>query len=495
MQCPKCGRENPGEPHTCNLCGHDLTGLSEPFVPKTSKTAIASLVLGLLSIFTLFITALPAIVLGCIALRQIRKRRSHLKGERLAIIGCCIPIIGVPVFLAVAYPIWKLDAPPIANNYTISDLRSAPDQYSDSYEVFNSLGDPDANISDAPAIGLPEQDIETLDEIYAVFKKDDYTQICEALEANAVSIQTLWENSQKGQAIISQLDTFPEIADMAEPFMDAEIVFLKNLRHMAHLYSLYVCLQAQQGNEQIAITELLRLDSVCRKYDLNARSLASKLVCMAIFTEDLQRANFIANNPRCSDELVAVVAEHFGPFPEERLSMRNPTIFEHLILGNELTKVLGKAPLKFNSTLRLHRNFTDDWLALDEDAAWHTRERFSIWPSIYPELPVSIDPNGWLPWHYKVYNPVGSMFIEILLPAMERIRQIRTKVQINNDLLQIVLNKRLGKPINLKARAYGDEYIVDLESKKIFSPGRDGQIDTKDDIKLPINPEVLGWTE
>ncbi len=71
----------------------------------------------------------------------------------------------------------------------------------------------------------------------------------------------------------------------------------------------------------------------------------------------------------------------------------------------------------------------------------------------------------------------------------------RTAMRIQDDLLQIVLKKRLGKEVSLKARAYGDEYIVDIENKKILSSGPDGQIDTRDDITLPINPEVLGWRD
>ena len=55
------------------------------------------------------------------------------------------------------------------------------------------------------------------------------------------------------------------------------------------------------------------------------------------------------------------------------------------------------------------------------------------------------------------------------------------------------MNQRLGKDVSLKARAYGQEYIVDVPNKKIFSPGPDGKAGTKDDITLRINPEVLGW--
>ena len=68
----------------------------------------------------------------------------------------------------------------------------------------------------------------------------------------------------------------------------------------------------------------------------------------------------------------------------------------------------------------------------------------------------------------------------------------RFTLPFSDDLFQIVLNKRLGKEVSLKARAYGDEYIVDVENQKIFSPGPDGIAGTKDDITLRINPKVLG---
>jgi hypothetical protein len=67
-----------------------------------------------------------------------------------------------------------------------------------------------------------------------------------------------------------------------------------------------------------------------------------------------------------------------------------------------------------------------------------------------------------------------------------------TSIWIQDDLLQIILSKRLGKDLSLKARAYSDKYIIDVENNKIFSPGPNGKPHTKDDIKLWINPEVLG---
>jgi hypothetical protein len=97
---------------------------------------------------------------------------------------------------------------------------------------------------------------------------------------------------------------------------------------------------------------------------------------------------------------------------------------------------------------------------------------------------------------YKCYNPAGSTFVREVA-GIQWDKQVATvlAIRIRDDLLQIVLNKRLDRPVNLKARAYSDEYIVDVKGNKIFSPGPDGKANTKDDISLPINPEVLGWSD
>jgi hypothetical protein len=109
--------------------------------------------------------------------------------------------------------------------------------------------------------------------------------------------------------------------------------------------------------------------------------------------------------------------------------------------------------------------------------------------------PVKIGSDGQFPWYYRRYNPAGSALLRISTPALGRVLEIKTKHQVHYDLLQIVLNKRLGKEFSLTARAYGDEYIIDVDNKKIFSPGPDGIPHTKDDIKLIINPEVLNFTD
>jgi len=87
------------------------------------------------------------------------------------------------------------------------------------------------------------------------------------------------------------------------------------------------------------------------------------------------------------------------------------------------------------------------------------------------------------------------MLSSIFLTATDKVLEIKTRTQIYDDLLQIVINLRRGREADLKARAYSDEYIIDIENKKILSPGPDGEIDTEDDIFLVINPEVLNLTE
>ena len=149
------------------------------------------------------------------------------------------------------------------------------------------------------------------------------------------------------------------------------------------------------------------------------------------------------------------------------------------------------SPLKLNSALRLSRNFFDELIVAEENGT--QTEEFKVWPTLYPDLPVKIGHDGKLPRYYEIYNPLGAKVIGICTPAINNVLLLRTKLQTRSDLLKIVLNKRLGREVSLKARAFGKEYIVDVENEIIFSPGLDGRAGTKDDIKLPINPELLGW--
>jgi prepilin-type processing-associated H-X9-DG protein len=100
MYCPKCKTQNPDNAQSCWFCHSVLTPVS-PSSPvlsvKTSGLAIASLVLGILAPFTCFITAIPAIVLGIVALVKISKSAGQLKGSGLAITGIVIPPASLPI--------------------------------------------------------------------------------------------------------------------------------------------------------------------------------------------------------------------------------------------------------------------------------------------------------------------------------------------------------------------------------------------------------------
>jgi hypothetical protein len=151
-------------------------------------------------------------------------------------------------------------------------------------------------------------------------------------------------------------------------------------------------------------------------------------------------------------------------------------------------------PLKYNSTLRFFRNYFDKLIANDENR--DINNKFKIWPSFFPNIPVKMNNINKLDsLYFRIYNPEGYALIELVVPALDKAVLTKTKLLIYSDLLKIVLNARLGEEVDLTARAYSNEYIIDIENKYIASPGPDEKIGTRDDIKLPINPEVLGFTD
>ena len=503
MKCPKCGTENPDNAQICRSCGYvpKSDAADKPVAkPKTSRLAIASLVLSIFGLFTFLITAVLSIALGITSLCRIKKHKPELKGKCIAVTGIIISVASIVIFTGI-FVLWNIDADPIPDDYTIADLRSAPPECARSYELLMSLSEEQECPPDAPKIGLSEQDVNTIEQLNEVIKEGDYSKITDVLEANADNIKQAWKNAQKGRDIISELNTFPEIADLTEPDLEADIGFLRNFKYLVHLYQAYICLQTEQGNSQIAVNKLVKLDSVFRKLSINARSTLVKLVCIAGLTKGIMAANFIVNNPQTSPKSLEILAEHFKPFTREQTSLQNSIISEYLACKKALDTYFGRhvmrtPMLKRNSTFRLAKNICDNLLDIMQESPESKNSQLSVWPVIHLNwMPVSLDSEHRLPWYYTCYNPVGSVLVQIVAPSYERIFQIKTRLQIHSDLLQIVLNKRLGKQVSLKARAYGDEYIIDVEKKRIFSPGPDGEADTKDDIKLTINPEVLNLTD
>jgi hypothetical protein len=90
--CPKCGRRLVADglqPAALVLCAgcRAVFDRIDPAARRTSRKAVASLVLGCASLIGMFFTGIPAVLLGIGALRSIRRQPDTLKGAPLAIGG------------------------------------------------------------------------------------------------------------------------------------------------------------------------------------------------------------------------------------------------------------------------------------------------------------------------------------------------------------------------------------------------------------------------
>jgi VIT1/CCC1 family predicted Fe2+/Mn2+ transporter len=91
--CANCGTANTFDIGYCEKCGQPLasaasSAVSAPLAPKNASTnplAVASLLLGLLSLFPIF--GILAVALGHLARAQIRKSAGQQKGAGLALAG------------------------------------------------------------------------------------------------------------------------------------------------------------------------------------------------------------------------------------------------------------------------------------------------------------------------------------------------------------------------------------------------------------------------
>lgn len=107
MHCPKCGAENSEGVEFCQSCSGALDWSETPAVTEPAKTsglAIASLVCGILSPFTCYITFFPAVILAIVAFVKMSKSNGRLKGTGFAITGIVFPVIAIPVLMAILMP-------------------------------------------------------------------------------------------------------------------------------------------------------------------------------------------------------------------------------------------------------------------------------------------------------------------------------------------------------------------------------------------------------
>jgi hypothetical protein len=460
----------------------------------------------LASFVSTVISVLAMIWLVVHAVRDVREIKNSDRALRIKIIGIVAGIL--PDVLLAATLLYSLDAEPIRDDYTVGDFRSAAAEYAQTYDLLNSLADPDKggpSERGAPRMGLSKQDVDVIEKVSKALGQGDYSNFRQALAANAEGINRAWENSVRAREIMGKLSEFGEIADLTEPDWNADVGFLANFRKLAQLYRAYVCLQTEQGDNTTAVKDLIELDMVFRKLSVNARSMITKLVCIGCLGINTRTVNFVANDARSSDASLELLAEHFTPYTNEQLSWRNEMICEYLTFKKLFRELpgIGRWPavknlpfFKRNSALRVSRNWFNRLLDVWEGPNGNKREQLTVWPWVYPDFgPVSIGSDDKLPWYYRRYNPVGSMLAGIFLYDLHRPFELTTRLRVEDELFRIVLDKRLGREVSLEACAYSDEYIVDIERKVIFSPGPDGERETEDDIKLPIDSNVLGRTE
>ncbi len=129
MYCARCGQENPAESTACGNCGQPLMASAQPAVAaaspaapageaQTAGKATASLVLGLLSL-VICVTGIPAIILGHMALSEIKKSAGRLKGDGMAragLIAGYFTTLALPFALIAAVAIPSLFRSRIAAN-------------------------------------------------------------------------------------------------------------------------------------------------------------------------------------------------------------------------------------------------------------------------------------------------------------------------------------------------------------------------------------------
>ncbi len=114
MNCPRCGArlatEAVDEETTvlCAACRRPFVFRASTDARRFSRKAVASLALGLASAFFWCLAGVPAVVLGVMALIEIRRHQDQLKGRQFAIAGiiagCSLGVVCIPVLAAFLLP-------------------------------------------------------------------------------------------------------------------------------------------------------------------------------------------------------------------------------------------------------------------------------------------------------------------------------------------------------------------------------------------------------
>jgi hypothetical protein len=499
MNCPICKHKNRDDATLCESCYFNFPAA------RTSKLAILSLVLGISSLFLFAVTGLPAIILGNISNIRIKRSKGKLKGRLLALSSIIISVL----FMFAFFMVWRIDATLIPNDYTIKDIRSAPPEDAESYQLLLRLTERNNNFierskdSNNPEIGLSKEDISFINKFVTSIHNNTFKEI---QNTDAEQIKLAWRKTGKAREVIHQINNFTEVADLFGQEQSHEIRVYP-LGDFVSLYMAYAyILNTPEEIENFTI-DLVEMDSVIRKLSINARTHAVKVGCYVCLENNIITANDIANKTIANKESIKKLAEHFISLTKEELTLRNAILFEYLRNKNQILYFydhhnLGKTPLlKKNSVLRWYRNLHVRYLKLLPDNDIPKSEILSVWPTIYPfkDYAYKKSSSTWnlnpIPLHYRIYNPLGSSLANIKILPYDIPNDKISRLKTRNELLKFILKIRLGEETVSNPDANSDQFIINIEDKTITSQSIDKKTVLRYEVKLPINPKVLGLNE
>lgn len=429
----------------------------------------------------------------------------HPGGSRFKKV-CALTVVLLGDLCLVGSLLYRIDAAPVENDYTVHDLKNAAEENLSTYSLLLQLAH-DSNTRGIPAIGLTENDLDFLSGIPGFSEPNSLSERFEWASQHGQQITSIWKRTERGKAIINTLNEYPQIADLSSPSLMETVYFTDSIKYLGILYLCRVLHEVGNESGLEAVESILLFDEVMRKLGMTSRAMTTKLVCYGSFARVLYTLNMVVQHPDTSDDILRVLQEKFSPYTTDQLSLRNSLIFEYLSFQQEIGNLdlaegckrnLKISPFyKENSTRRFYKNCIDYLILMDQDQIPPRYMSVSVWPWRFnrPRLDFYKIQEGMMPWYYTAYNPIGSMLTDILRPALNKVSEIKKRMIIIDDLFRIVLALRLDRQPDWTASYYEDHYHVDLMNRIIYSVGPDGKAFTRDDISLPIEPAVLGLTQ